>query len=293
MRKISMRALMVVVVCSVELQFASAQTVDNSDDPRVAQISQLIGNRKFYSSFEKLKPDDFCTRFINDLQAGKNIEFVKPTVTANTFDDPAIAAYAEKCPKQDLKMVYQCDSKVFNGLDLKSMTEDEIMQWTKTYCETYEGSSGFRIYELPAANGKADGHFVFYKNDIRGPLPISTSPDQKSMRRGWGQYDVINTRSCKQVGSLHSEDASYYYYLKSAFAAHGVVKYGKDYFLFSVGEIDGFRANPTQLPNYSLELNATDKRLARKNNLVGAVCAASTISAEHKFAVPQTHSRKP
>jgi len=269
-----------------------AQPVDSQVDPRVAQISQRIRDRQFYSSFVKLKPQEFCARFVNDLKAGKNIEFVKPVAKADKFDDPAIAAYTQKCSALELDTEYQ-ECMGPDGVEVTKLPDEKYREYLRKNCSFYKRVGGFRIYDLPAQGGKPADHFVFYATDKAGLFTNGRGiyPDQKTWV-GYGRYDVVNTKTCKGVGVMYARDASSYPSADTPpFTLHGVVKYGKDYFLFSLEELSAGSTEKHSPPAYRLHVNSTTGRSASSKNEGGSVCIASTIPAKYKFAIPP--SRKP
>ncbi|HYM30397.1 MAG TPA: hypothetical protein VEU47_03810 [Candidatus Cybelea sp.] len=125
---------------------------DAPEIQRMAQYFDHVGG-----PFD-LGPKEFCERFLSDLKQMRGIEFIEPIVRAESYDDPKLRAYRNKCPK------LQFNKAIMPG-DVADMDSDFLDE----HGYAYYASRNLKLFKMNVDNVRYVGgrgeRFVLYGED--------------------------------------------------------------------------------------------------------------------------------
>lgn len=142
------------------------------------------------------KDEPLCKAFYEDFKTQKNIEHILPIIKAETYDDPALKPYQDKCPELDFH---------------KSLTSNHAHgpeNWTEEDWETLGipvyGLRNFQFYKVDINNNPRDGEeFVFYyegRRMIDRRLPVGGPLIEKEhVDPGARTYQAIDLKHCRNI----------------------------------------------------------------------------------------------
>ncbi|WP_018015927.1 lysozyme inhibitor LprI family protein [Teredinibacter turnerae] len=114
---------------------------------------------------------EYCERFFDDVKSGKNIEFIKPNISTESYDDPDLMKYREKS-------VYELNNLVFRKLGVE---EGQTLEASGNYdYRIYEGDidnkpeNGLETLFF-AGNWGISSHFKLYRSNSNGRMNFSQS----------------------------------------------------------------------------------------------------------------------
>lgn len=127
---------------------AGPSTADASEE----ELIEIMKGVHFVPELGKDNP--FCKAFYEDFKKQARIEHIKPIVAAETYDDPALKTYRDKCPKFDFRRTLSASVGNTRG-------------WTKEAWETLGihtyGLSNFALYSVDLDNNPTnEKELVFY-----------------------------------------------------------------------------------------------------------------------------------
>ena len=180
---------------------------NNTDGELLFQIAPRLSYDENFMKQELNKKSaeiKSCADFLTDLQAGRDIEILKPIIQTDEYNDPRLQAYTKRCPKKNWRG---------NG--------DEFDE----YCYA------FRLYDAYKAGDPEKGRQYFFYYE--GP---------HSAIVGDGEFLVIDLKKCDTVMALGITTPTIDNTTKKPTGDQvGVLRYKGRYYLYHVWgkKIDG------------------------------------------------------
>ncbi|WP_051264026.1 lysozyme inhibitor LprI family protein [Teredinibacter turnerae] len=159
---------------------------------------------------------EYCERFFDDVKSGKNIEFIKPNISTESYDDPDLMKYREKS-------VYELNNLVFRKLGVE---EGQTLEASGNY--------DYRIYEGDIDNKPENGLETLF---FAGNWGISSYFKlYRSNSNGWMNFvqsiqAEVTVSEGKEVPASMVE----------------VVKYQSEYFVLNMGSSGSQRHYPSRV----------------------------------------------
>lgn len=163
------------------------------------EISKILGQL----NLELAHQTKFCKQLLNDFQAQAGIQYVKPIVETNDFNDPALKAYTKKCPNLELRKRVLLNPRWADDLKEESPEERE------KYGDVYMGTANFKLYKVDINNKAADGkEFVFYHEKFLHVSHLGETLDLDVGKEydNRGEYLVVNFEDCQVQAGVPVDD---------------------------------------------------------------------------------------
>jgi hypothetical protein len=167
---------------------ASSHTAVLSDVQK--EIMNILSRLKFQLADQT----KFCRQFLKDFQAQTTIKYIKPIVTTNDYNDPALEEYKKKCQKFDLRKRVLINPRWADGFE--KLPPDEM----ERYADVYVGTANFKLYKVDINNKSSDGdEFVFYREKFLhvSHLGEALDPDLGEEYDNRGDYLVMDFDDCR------------------------------------------------------------------------------------------------
>ncbi len=140
--------------------FESRSSLYSHESDKAEAIKRVIETVPLYES--SLSSPLFCRQLLSDLKKMKDIRFVDPVVQTQSYEDPALDAWREKCHgTAPLNFGYWCESNLGTAV-----VEDAM----DGQCSVGYGMPPFKIFEIPSLSPTSKRHFFFYSDDSYGPM---------------------------------------------------------------------------------------------------------------------------
>jgi hypothetical protein len=162
------------------------------------QRQELIEIMKGVNFVPQLGEDNpICKSFYEDFKKQTNIEYIQPIVKAETYDDPALKPYRDKCPEFDFRKSLSVPA----NQNTAGWTDED---WESLGTPTY-GMGNFQFYRVDMDNNPKNGEeLVFYyegERTIKHEIPVGGSMIEKEYINLAGRgYRTLDLKRCK--GSL-------------------------------------------------------------------------------------------
>ncbi len=138
-----------------------------------------------------------CKTFYDDFKKQTNIEYIQPIVKADSYDDPALKPYRDKCPEFDFRKSLGVPA----NQDTTGWTDED---WESLGTPTY-GMGNFQLYRVDMDNNPKNGEeLVFYyegRKTIKHEIPVGGPMIENEIINLAGRsYQTLDLKHCK--GSL-------------------------------------------------------------------------------------------
>ncbi len=220
--------------CVVNLLWcASSLGETKQDEAAKAEPIKRIMTSKQFEVRQPEKP--FCVQFLQDFKTLNGMKFIEPIARADRYDDPAFASFKARCGELPLNERFLCDGRATAGVQWK---RDRLLrrQQYLEYCEMFQGSRNFKVFQFDANNNPKDGEeLVVYFESARGPLnhPALTTITTD------GAYNAFSAKSCTPVGGASSHDPYSHDFRHPVENYSGIVSYRGKYYAFDLYSLIG------------------------------------------------------
>lgn len=160
------------------------------------EIVNILGRLKF----ELAHQTKFCRQFLKDFQAQTTINYVKPIIGTNDYNDAAFDTYKQRCPKLEFRKRVLLHPQIAD--DVKNLPAEEM----EKYGDVYVGTTNFKFYKVDINNNPSDGdEFIFYHEKF---LHVSSGGQEPLQAPGETDYDnrgaylIISLRDCRVSDGL-------------------------------------------------------------------------------------------
>ena len=216
----------------------------------LSDMQQEIVNILSRLKFQLADQTKFCKQFLKDFQTQTTIQYVKPIVATNDYNDPALDIYKKKCPKLELRKRVLLNPRWADSVEKLPAEEME------KYADVYLGTENFKLYKVDINNKSSDGdEFVFYREKFLHVSHIGEAldPDVGKEYDDRGEYLVVDFEECKVKAGVPVDDSRATATVKSY---SDVISYKNAHYI-----LDLF---PSMGPEtYSLELWGYSKKRSR------------------------------
>jgi hypothetical protein len=189
-----------------------ASTADASKE----ELIEIMKGVQFVPELGKDNP--FCKAFYEDFKKQTSIEHIRPIVTAENYDDPALKPYRDKCPKLDFRRSFLVPA----NYDTRNWTDED---WETMGRPTY-GLANFQVYLVDINNNSRDGkEFVFYyegERTIIRRLPVGRPANEQTIESAGRTYRVFDLKTCK-VSSIGQ--VSFNQNASTRWTRNGIIRY--------------------------------------------------------------------
>lgn len=172
---------------------ASSQKASMLNDK---QRQELISIMKEVNFVPQLGADKaICKTLYDNFKKQTNIEYVQPIVRAESYDDPALKPYRDKCPSFDFRKSLSVPA----NQDTTGWTDEE---WESLGTPTY-GIDHFKLFRVDIDNDRNNGkEFVFYYQGARTivkRLPYGKPmTEEEYVDPAARSYQVLDLTHCKK-----------------------------------------------------------------------------------------------
>ena len=213
-----------------------------------------------------------CKTFYEDFKTQKHIEHLQPILKVDSYDDPALKPYRDKCPDFDFRKRLS----VPGNYNTAGWTEEE---WEAMGTPTY-GMSNFQLYRVDLDNNPKNGEeLVFYhegEKTIKQEIPYDGSAkiEKEYINLAGRAYWTLDLKRCK--GTIGG--AGFNQLGSAQWTRNGIIRYKNKNGIFILENGKGDR------PNFqSLDLYMYSERLKRT-----APTCAYDIPRTYKSGGPDT-----
>ncbi|MEW5949279.1 MAG: hypothetical protein AB1711_07680 [Thermodesulfobacteriota bacterium] len=157
--------------------------------------------------------ESFCECFLEDLKAQRGIEFIRPILQTDNYNDPGLQAYLGKCPSLQLNKTMPDR--------VKSLPEGE----RENTGEVWYTNCDFRLYRVDFDNDPKNGEeYLFYGGGMYN-LKRKITTDLSG-------YRLVDFNKCKIVGGKQVSDTVDYVTRRPTGSYTGVLKYKGRYYIY-------------------------------------------------------------
>ena len=201
-----------------------------SDSPSVAAVKAQIVTllKSMTMTMNYFVDEKFCRQFFKDFQTQKNIVHVQPMIQADRYDDPALAAFVDKCPK--IKWVGAEPDE--EGVALNTITRDQF--GNRSVSTTH-----FRLYKVDINNNRKDGaEHVFYSDGfVPEPLPGEKPMTVEELNKTYGWYVVVDFEHCLSLGGVEAGRMGMH--VRPVY--HGIIQYRGRSYIYVLDSEGGYK----------------------------------------------------
>ncbi len=201
----------------------TAEDEQKVEAQRIAEIAKKLEVSKPLPG-EKSDPErtKFCRRLLEDLRTQRTIEFVKPLVHTDKYDDPQLQAYLGKCPNLKLDRTVSYEPRVWEFA--KTLPEDQREELGTVWIR----SADFRLYELFGPKTQGKPFYVFYGGGSYSPR---SSGVKKSANLS--QYVALDLGRCSAVDTRQVGETIDFETKRPTGNLNGVVRCREELYLYN------------------------------------------------------------
>lgn len=250
-------ALIFFILCLATAVAVEVADSNKKIEIKKAAIIKIMKQGKFNAYIQK--DHNFCASFLNDFTEQKGIEYIKPIIEVDDYNDPKLQAYFKQCPNKKFnKSVEISHARTLEEISGKEhllgrpLTEDELEEYGGI---VFYATKNFKLYKVDICNNKRnDEDFVlyaegYYNNEIKQYTD--------------GGYTILDLEQCKIKCGTSTKDPFDYKKQQPIDNYNGIIKYKGEYYIFDLREEIGRRlmlekynnkrGNMTSVCRYSLQ----------------------------------------
>jgi hypothetical protein len=154
------------------------------------QRQELIEIMKGVNFAPQLGEDNpICKTFYEDFKKQMNIEYIQPIVKADSYDDPVLKPYQEKCPTLKMHKTMTFEPR---DIELAGEPADEKDAESRAL-GIYYGMGNFQLYKVDINNHPEDGEeFMIYYEGRWDKKHDQKYPDTRA-------YQAFDLKHCKAI----------------------------------------------------------------------------------------------
>lgn len=229
-------------------------TADNKTiEQKKVAIQKILSQGKFKAYIQK--DEKFCAAFLDDFTKQKGIEYIKPIVEVNDYNDPKLQDYFKQCPNKD----FHKTAEISHARTLQEIAGKEQMLGRSLSDEELEEYGGidfyatknFKLYKVNIDNDAKNGdEYVLYAEGFYNDI---------INRYTYGGYRIIDLQQCRFRGGVSSNDPFDYKNKKPIENYNGIIKYMGEYYVFDLYK------DPAPAPAPGLALEKYNKKRGNMN----------------------------
>lgn len=223
----------------------------DGESAQLTKIHEIVSAREFRLNQPEKKS---CADFIDDLRLQRGMAVIEPIARAKDYDDSALRPYRDRCSPHPINEIYACDARATAGVRWSRDWSRRRYQY-KEYCEVYEGTRNFKVYEIDVNNNPQDGNeLVVYFEGARGPV---NRPAQRTIFTDGG-YRAYDAKDCSLKANARTHDP-YNHFLGRAQPNYynALVSYNNKPHVLDLHVLGNSKVEPDR-PTYWLQVSTLD-----------------------------------
>jgi hypothetical protein len=200
--------------------------LDQAIEKKKAAIVSIMHQEKFKAYIQDDKK--FCAAFLDDFTNQKGIEYIKPNVEVDNYDDPRLQEYLKGCPSRNFHKVTDYHSHTLQAIvDTeqslgRALSEEELKEYDVI---DFYATKNFKLYKVDIDNDAKNGEeYVLYAEDF-----YNGGINQYDIS---GAYIIIDLENCKDRGGFPAGALYNYKKERQIEEYNGIIKYKGKYYVY-------------------------------------------------------------